>query len=269
MAAKIFLLIIDMQYDFCSPRGSLYVKGSDKDVSRLARFISFNEPEIDQIIFTQDTHNVIDISHPVFWEDKYGNFPKPFTEISLKKVLGGIWQPRFQKGKAVEYIRKLELQGEYPHTIWPEHCIIGSQGAAIVDEVLEPAKAWARKGKYYEVVIKGTNPLTEHFGALKSNVPIAGCSETQLNTDLVNKLMHASKVYIAGEAKSHCVANTVKQLLPLGGIAKKLFILEDCMSDVEGFEKIALPIFQKARNEGVTFTTSREPIHSENMIFSK
>lgn len=269
MAAKILLLIIDMQYDFCSPGGSLYVKGSEEDVARLARFISLNESEIDHIIFTQDNHNVIDISHPVFWEDKNGNYPKPFTGISLKKVLGGIWQPRFQKGKAIDYIRKLELQGEYPHTIWPEHCIIGSHGAAIVDEILEPVKVWARKGRFYDLVIKGTNPLTEHFGALKANVPIAGCAETQLNTDLVNKIMSASKVYIAGEAKSHCVANTVKQLLHLGGVAKKLFILEDCMSDVEGFEKIALPIYHKAGKEGATFITSREPISFEKTIFSK
>lgn len=260
MAEKVLLLIIDMQYDFCSPDGSLYIKGSEEDVSRLARFISSNEQEIDHIVFTQDTHQVIDISHPVFWEDKNGNFPPPFTGISLKKVLGGIWQPRFQKGKAIDYIRKLEMQGEYPHTIWPEHCIIGSHGAAIVDEILEPVKDWARKGRYYDVVIKGTHPLTEHFGALKANVPVAGCSETQLNTELVNKLMNASKVYIAGEAKSHCVANTLKQLLHLAGIARNLFILEDCMSDVEGFEMIALPIYEKAGIEGATFTTIREPI---------
>lgn len=269
MTAKILLLIIDMQYDFCSPEGSLYVKGSEDDVSRLSRFITLNESDIDHIIFTQDNHNVIDISHPVFWEDKNGNYPKPFTSISLKKVLGGIWQPRFQKGKAIEYIRKLELQGEYPHTIWPEHCIIGSHGAAIVDEILEPVKAWARKGRYYDLVIKGTNPLTEHFGALKANVPVSGSSETQLNTELVNKLMSAVKVYIAGEAKSHCVANTVKQLLHLAGIARKLFILEDCMSDVEGFEKIALPIYQKAAKEGATFTNSMEAIHASKTIFSK
>lgn len=269
MTAYNLLLIIDMQYDFCSPGGSLYVKGAEGDVSRLARFIAMNEQELDQIILTQDTHHVIDISHPVFWENKNGDHPRPFTGISLKKVLGGVWQPRFQKGKAVEYIRKLDLQGEYPHTIWPEHCIIGSRGAAIVDEILEPVKKWSRKGRYYDVVIKGTNPLTEHFGALKANVPIAGCPETQLNTQLVNKLLNFSKIYIAGEARSHCVANTVKQLLHLAGIAKKLFILEDCMSDVEGFEKIALPIYKKARTEGVTFTSSREPVRPAKMLSVK
>jgi len=254
------LLVIDMQYDFCSPEGALYVPGSEKDVLRLAGFINSNESEIGNIIFTQDNHNVVDISHPVFWEDKKGSYPKPFTEISLKKILGGVWQPRFQKGKAIDYIRKLEKQGELPHTIWPEHCIMGSHGAAIVDEVLEPARKWARKGNFYEVVIKGTNPMTEHFGALKANVPIAGCPETHLNTDLLNKFLHASKIYIGGEARSHCVATTIRQMLLIGGLAKKIHILEDCMSDVTGFEKIALPIYEKASSEGAKFVLSTDPI---------
>lgn len=260
MNTKILLLVIDMQYDFCSPEGALYVPGSEKDVSRLAKFISANESDIGHIIFTQDNHNVVDISHPVFWEDKKGSFAKPFTEINLKKILGGVYQPRFQKGKAIEYIRKLEKQGEFPHTIWPEHCLIGSAGAAIVSEILEPAKKWARKGNFYDVVIKGTNPMTEHFGALKANVPIAGCPETHLNTELVNKLIHAGKIYIAGEAKSHCVATTIRQMLHLGGLAKKTHILEDCMSDITGFEKIALPIYEKAKTEGVKFVRSSDPL---------
>lgn len=260
MNAKILLLIIDMQNDFCTPKGSLYVPGSEKDASRLAKFISKNEEVIDHIVLTQDSHNVIDISHPVFWEDKQGNPPDPFTEISLKKVLGGLWRPRFQKGKAIEYLRKLEQQGEFPHTIWPEHCIIGSNGAAITDEIIEPVKSWARRGFFYDFVVKGTNPLTEHFGALKANVQIPGSPETQINTALVDKLLHAGRIYIAGEAKSHCVATTIKQMLHLGRLAVKLRIIVDCMSDVKGFEKIALPIYEKAKADGAEFVISTDPV---------
>ncbi len=260
MNAKILLLIIDMQNDFCSPDGALYVKGAEKDVARLGKFISKNEDLIDHIILTQDYHNVIDISHPVFWEDKKGNQPAPFTEIRLKQVLGGIWRPRFQKEKAIDYIRKLEKQGEFPHVIWPEHCIIGSHGAAITDGILEPVKNWARKGTFYDVIVKGTNPLTEHFGALKANVPVAGSPETHLNMDLVNKLISAGRILLAGEARSHCVAVTIKQLLHLGGLTRKLHIIEDCMSDVTGFETIALPIYEKAKSEGAKFILSTEKL---------
>jgi nicotinamidase-related amidase len=260
MNAKILLLIIDMQNDFCSPKGSLYVPGSEKDAIRLAKFISKNEGVIDHIILTQDSHNVIDISHPVFWEDKHGNPPDPFTQISLKQVIGGLWKPRFQKGKAIEYIRKLGQQGEFPHTIWPEHCIIGSNGAAIIDEIIEPVKSWARRGNFYDVVVKGTNPLTEHFGALKAIVPVPGSPETQLNSAMVDKLIHAGRIYIAGEAKSHCVATTIGQILHLSGLARKLRIISDCMSDVTGFEEIALPIYEKAKTDGAEFVLSTEAV---------
>lgn len=256
MNANTLLLIVDMQYDFCSPEGALYVKGAEKDIVRLGKFISEYEAHINHIILTQDNHNVIDISHSVFWEDPDGNPPAAFTEISVENVLEGLWRPRFEQDKAIEYIRKLECQGEFPHVIWPEHCIIGSYGAAIADEIMVPVKAWARRGNFFDVVIKGTNPLTEHFGALMANVPLEDSPETQFNTALVDKLMRFENIFVAGEAKSHCVATTLKQMLNIDGLAQKLIILEDCMSDVPGFETIALPVYMKAREEGAKFISS-------------
>jgi len=250
------LLVIDMQNDFCQPDGSLYVNGAENDVARLEKFISTHEDRIDHIIMTQDNHQVIDISHPGFWEDQVGNPPAPFTIIKTENVLSGAWRPRFRKEEAIDYIKNLEIQGEFPHVIWPEHCIIGSYGAAIVKEVMEPVKRWARKGHFFDLIIKGTNPLTEHFGALMANVPIEGSPETQLNTELVRKLQIYDKILIAGEARSHCVAATIKQLLNIDGFAAKLVILEDCMSDVTGFETLALPIYENAKNAGVIFTQS-------------
>jgi nicotinamidase/pyrazinamidase len=255
MKTGTLLLIIDMQYDFCKPEGSLFVMGSEADAARLSKLIETNEGSIDQIILTQDNHNVIDISHPVFWEDRKGNQPPPFTMISAESVQKGIWKPRFFKEKAIEYIMKLEKQGEFPHTLWPEHCIIGSRGASIIDEIMEPVKAWARKGNFFEIVIKGTNPLTEHFGALMANIPIDGSPETQLNTALVEKLHLFDTILVAGEAKSHCVATTVKQMIKFSGIARKLVILKDCMSDIPGFETLAIPIYEKAKKDGARFVS--------------
>ncbi len=256
MKTGTLLLIVDMQYDFCRPEGSMFVKGADKDAVRLGKFIKVNERKIDHVILTQDNHNVIDISHPVFWQDRNGNHPTPFTAISPESVAEGIWRPRFFKKKSVEYVKSLEKQGEFPHTIWPEHCIMGSQGASIVGEIMEPVKAWARNGNFFEIVIKGTNPLTEHFGALMANIPIEGSPETQLNAGLVSKLQLFDNIIVAGEAKSHCVATTVKQMLNVSGISRKLVILEDCMSDVAGFDALAIPIYEKAKEDGARFISS-------------
>jgi nicotinamidase/pyrazinamidase len=250
------LLIIDMQNDFCKTDGALYVKDAEKDILRLGTFIKQHSDKLDHIILTQDNHHVIDISHPQFWEDSDGKPPEPFTEISTDDIENGKWKPRFEKEKAVEYIKDLERQGEFPHVIWPEHCIIGSCGAAIVDEIMEPVKMWAREGRYFDVVKKGTNPLTEHFGALKANVPVKNNPETQLNSELVRKFNLFDTILIAGEAKSHCVASTVRQMLEIDDTARKLLILEDCMSNVAGFETLALPVYEKAQREGVRFTLS-------------
>ena len=108
----------------------------------------------------------------------------------------------------------------------------------------------------FDVVVKGTNPLTEHFGALRANVPVEGSPETQINEELIRKLQLFDDILMSGEAKSHCVANTIKQMLDINGIAPKLVILEDCMSDVPGFETIALPIYERARTAGARFTLS-------------
>ena len=252
------LFIIDMQNDFCTPEGALYVKGSDQDVVRLGRFIKTSGAKIDHIIMTQDNHNVVDISHPVFWEDRNGKPPAGFTQIKADEVLKGIWKPRFEIEKAIEYIKKLEDKGEFTHVVWPEHCIIGSYGAAIVNGIMEPVKDWARKGNFFDVVIKGTNPLTEHFGALEANIPIENSPETQLNTKLIQKLLLFNKILVAGEAKSHCVATTVKQMLDITSLPQKLVIMEDCMSDVTGFETVALPVYEKAKKEGAKFIKSTE-----------
>lgn len=258
MKPKILLLIIDMQNDFCLPNGALYVRGAEDDTDRLGKFISEQSDNISHIVMTQDNHYVTDISHPGFWEDSNGNSPAPYTKISLEEVLSGTWKPRYEAGKAVDYIGKLEQQGEFPHTIWPEHCIIGSAGAAITGKIMDPVTDWSRKGRYYDLVVKGTNPLTEHFGALMANVPDPASPETQLNKLLVDKLRTFDTILLAGEAKSHCVATTLKQMLNINGIAGKLVILEDCMSDVPGFETLALPIYENARLKGVEFNLSTE-----------
>jgi nicotinamidase/pyrazinamidase len=224
MKKKNALLIIDAQVDFCDPHGSLYVTGAEKDMERLGVFIARNKAEIDFIGLTMDSHQVIDISHPSFWQGPDGKYPAPFTQITTAQVEGGVWAPRFFPKEAIAYIQELEKQGEYPHFIWPEHCIIGSPGAAIMPSVMEAVKEWCRLGgKFHQVVTKGDYPLTEHFGAFRANIPVEGQPGTQLNTRLLQNLETYQNVYFAGEAKSHCVANTLKQAMQFPTLAKKCY----------------------------------------------
>jgi len=248
------LLIIDAQNDFVLPTGSLKVDGAMEDMERLAKFIENNIEEIDYIGLTQDSHQVLDISHPGFWQDKDGNLVPPFTQITHQDVLDGKWTPRLYPAEATKYLKDLEAEGEFPHVIWTEHCLIGTEGAAIVNVIMNAVKKWSReRNKFYFVHTKGTYPITEHFGAFRANVPMMNRPETQVNTALIKTLESYDNVYFAGEAESHCINYTLKQAFDYPTLAKRFVILEDCMSPVTGFEDLSKPTFDTARNMGIKF----------------
>ncbi len=251
------VLIIDAQDDFCDPKGALYVDGADADMLRLANWLKANKKEIDHISVTMDSHPVNDISHPSFWEDKKGNLPNPFTAIAFKDIRKGNWRPRFFKEEAIHYIEELERKGEFGHFIWPYHCITGSRGAAINDTLMDALIEWTHEGLFLNVIPKGTNPLTEHFGIFRANIPIGDRPETQLNQKLIDTLEQYQNVFLAGEAKSHCVANSLKQAMEEApDLAQKFIILEDCMSDVTGYSHLGTPIYEEAKKRGIQFVKS-------------
>jgi nicotinamidase-related amidase len=261
MKTQNVLLIIDPQYDFCDPRGALYVDGAEADMNRLAGWVSANKSEIDHIVVTSDSHPVNDISHPSFWEDKAGNFPQPFTPITAQEIKEGKWTPRFFTHEAVAYVEALEKQGEFGHFIWPYHCLAGSRGAAISDVLMDALREWALLGNYYQLVIKGTYPVSEHFGIFRANVPVKDHPETQLNVELLKTLDRYDRVFLAGEAKSHCVANSLKQVMDEAPeLARKFVILEDCMSDVTGLGHLADPIYARARSMEIAFAKSADAV---------
>lgn len=249
---KEILLIIDPQNDFCSPSGSLYVPGAEKDMERLANFIHTKSDDLSKILISLDSHSVLNISHPYYWKDAKGAPPTPFTQIKVEDVEQGHFVPCFEKERSLEYLRKLELQGEFPHVIWPEHCIAGSVGAAIHPILMDEVKNWVRKGNSYELIYKGINPYTEHFGIVRANVPDPSDPATDVNQELLLQLENADCIWLGGEAESHCVANTILQLIPYPNIIGKIKILKDCMSPVTGFEK-ADSLFKSA---GVQITNS-------------
>jgi nicotinamidase/pyrazinamidase len=252
-------LIIDAQYDFCKPNGALFVPGAVEDMQRLSTLIRLQADKIDHIVVTLDNHPVNDISHPVFWEDAQGHFPAPFTQVTANEVREGKWKPRFEPEKVLGYLDALETQGLFRHFIWPEHCLMGSRGAALDDMLMEALREWTHTGRNYHVVEKGQHPLTEHFGIFQAQIPIEGAPETQFNTALVEELIAYQTVYLAGEARSHCVATSLKQVMDKAPeLAAKIVVIEDAMSDVSGLGHLGAPIYEAARQQGVRFVKSTD-----------
>lgn len=243
MANKIHLLVIDPQFDFCDPTGALYVRGADQDTVRLARMVDRLRSKIDDIHVTLDSHHEVDVAHPIFWVNSRGEHPAPFTIISRQDVANGVWQPTSPalRQRMLDYVTNLENNKRYPLCIWPPHCIIGSKGHQIMPDLSDAFRRWSRERfKTVDYVTKGSNPFTEHYSAVKADVPDAADPTTMLNTQLINTLQEADTILISGQALSHCVANTLSDIATEFGDenVKKFILLKDTTSNVPSFEHL-------------------------------
>jgi nicotinamidase/pyrazinamidase len=256
---KVHLLVIDPQNDFCDiptaeqpvdPSNptrklapALPVPGADADMKRLAAFIARAGNKLYDIHVTLDSHNPVDIAHPMWWTNDQGQAPAPFTVITSKDVSAGLWRSRnpMLQERTRRYVEQLEGARRYALVVWPEHCLIGHWGHNVHAAVAAELDAWARKKlDVVDFVTKGSNPFTEHYSAVQAEVPDPADPGTLLNGRLIKTLAEADIVAIAGEALSHCVANTVRDIANNFGEdnIKKMVLLTDCASSVSGFEAL-------------------------------
>lgn len=261
---NIQLVVIDPQNDFCDPKGTLFVPGADQDMKvRLPKMVKRLLGKIDEIHVTLDSHHKFDIAHPMYWKDSAGKHPGPFTCISAQDVEQGKWTtsvPSLYK-RSLEYVRTLAKNARYPLVIWPEHCLIGSWGAGVVPELFEQLKAWEDQVAMVNYITKGSNPYTEHYSGVCADVPDPKDPTTHINKDWIDILQNADIIAIAGEASSHCIANTVRDICTNftdPKYAQKMVILEDAMSAVPSFEKLADDFFNDMKAKGVQFAKTTD-----------
>ncbi len=258
------LLIIDPQVDFCDPdTGALYVPGAERDVARLAAMVRRLAPRLDDIHVTLDSHHFVDIAHPIFWRDSRGQSPAPFTIISAADVESGRWtttQPGMHR-RALDYVKALEQHGRYALCVWPPHCLIGSAGHAVMPELFAALTDWEKRFAMVDYVTKGSNIYTEHYSAVQAEVPDPSDPSTQINTALIQTLMQADLIAVAGEAGSHCLANTVRDIANNFGdesFVKKLVLLSDATSPVTGFEAYQTDFVREMTGRGMRLSTTTE-----------
>lgn len=265
-APRIHLLIIDPQHDFCDlPGASLPVAGASADLERLSTLIAQRGADLAAIHVTLDSHQVIDIAHPGWWQDAAGQAPAPFTVISSVEVAEGRWRARdpAQQAHSSAYVQALEQRQRYQLVIWPEHCLLGSWGHSVYQPLQTTLQDWARH--YQQPVhyqLKGLNPGTEHYSALQAEVPDPCDPHTQAPSAWLAQLSSADEIWIAGEALSHCVASTVRDLVALCGpaIATKLVLLRDCTSPVAGFAALGDEFITTLTQQGMRLKSSTDLI---------
>ncbi len=257
------LLLIDPQADFCHEDGALAVPGAPADTQRTAAFVARHAAALDEIHVTLDSHHPVDISHPSWWRDAAGQPPAPFTVISAADMDAGRWTTALpaRASRTRAYLHALAAGGHPAHVVWPEHCIVGTPGHAIAAPLRGPLAAWAR-ARHHQLQIwrKGENPWSEHFSAVRAAVPVPDDPTTHDNTDLISSLDDCDRIYVAGQALSHCVAATVGDLIALAPrLAPRIVLLTDAASPVAGFSAAAEDFVAALRAAGGHTATTDQP----------
>jgi nicotinamidase-related amidase len=255
---NLHLLLIDAQKDFCFPEGSLYVAGRSgtgaiDDSRRVADFIYRNLGALTHITTTMDTHFAYQIFFPSFWIDASDQPLTAHRVITADEVSSGAVRPDPAVAKWLcngnyawlvkqvqYYCRELERAGKYQLYLWPPHCLLGSEGHALVG-LLHEARLFHSfvRGSQSWVEVKGGNPLTENYSVMRPEVltRFDGAPLAQRNTQFLKTLLAADAVIIAGQASSHCVKSSIDDLLDEivasdPALARKVYVLTDCMSSV-------------------------------------
>jgi nicotinamidase-related amidase len=285
---KIHLLIIDPQNSFAKEvdlndqqklhDGELCVPGAWEDMERLAAMIDRIGDKIDDITVTLDSHHQLHIAHPMWWKLSNGDRPGPLTQVREDNgVFIGtqfdasgnahdvgemmVSNPGFHAW-TLDYIRTLTKEDRYPHMIWPEHCLIGTPGHNVVEPLQNALFKWESENlAFYNKVTKGSNYRTEHFSAVQSEVVDPDDATTQPNAFFIDEINKADIILLAGEASSHCVANTLRDMVTFFGsngdeFVKKVVCLTDAMSPVAGFEDKAQEFIDDMTKLGMKTTTT-------------
>jgi nicotinamidase-related amidase len=255
-AFRLCLLAVDVQNTFCIPGFELFVAGRSgtgavDDSRRLCEFVYRNLGTITQVLPSLDTHQAMQVFHAIWLVDEEGDHPAPYTLVSADDVAAGRWRvnaavadalgidPGYAERHLAHYARALAEGGKYDLTVWPYHAMLGGIGHALVSAVEEAVffhgiARHSRPG----FQVKGDNPLTEHYSMLGPEVTEGpdGDRLGDRNAALVETLRTFDAVVVAGQAKSHCMAWTIEDLLQdeRAGerLAERTYLLEDCTSPV-------------------------------------
>jgi nicotinamidase-related amidase len=286
---RLGLLAVDVQNTFCIPDFELFVagrtgSGAVDDSRRLCEFIYRNLGAITQILPSLDTHHAMQVFHAIWLVDEHGNHPAPYMLVSADDVANGRWRvnPAVAEALGIDvdyaerhlayYTQRLAEGGKYDLTIWPYHAMLGGIGHALVSAVEEAVffHGIARDSSP-DFQVKGENPLTEHYSMLGPEVTEGpdGDRLGETNTELIAKLLTFDAVIVAGQAKSHCLAWTIDNLLEHDHLreelAERTYLLEDCTSPVVvpgivDYTDEADAAFERYKAAGMHVVRSTDPI---------
>ena len=140
--------------------------------------------------------------------------------------------------------------------------MIGDEGHNVYPLVAEAIHEWEdRRFAMADFVTKGSNPWTEHFSAVQAEVPDPADPSTQVNARLISTLEDADIILLAGEALSHCLAHTVRDVATQFADPRyisKMVLLTDASSSVTGFESLGADFAREMCAKGMKTSTTTD-----------
>lgn len=258
---KTALVLIDFQIDFCHPSGALAVPGAVDDLRRTIEFLYRHLDSVTTIYASLDSHFAFQIFHPSWWAGPDGAPPPPFTPITPDDVKQGRWKPLYDPKWSAEYVEKLASGGRQTLIIWPYHAMIGSVGNAL-DPSLHEALLFHSLARRTQVnwIVKGSLTRTEHYSIFEPEVKIPDQPMGTLNRAVLDGIASHDVVYVAGEAKSHCVLESLRSMVGYykAETLQRIHVLRNCTSSVAhptiDFEAMARAELAKFEKEGLKLT---------------
>lgn len=261
------LLLVDFQIDFCHSDGSLSVPGAVGDLRRTIELIYREAERFKTLMISLDSHLSYQIFYPTWWVDEQGHHPAPHTVIDSASVRAGKFKPLREVAWSLSYVEELEQKAKKALYIWPYHTMIGNVGQALDPALFEAVHYHAVARKSQPVFLqKGMIPTTEHYSPFEPEVKVPSHPHGSLNTTLLKMLETHERIYVAGEAKSHCVleacASMVKHFANQPEVISRIYFLRDCSSSVVApgidFDAIAERELAEFGKKGMQFVTSTQ-----------
>ncbi|MFN8448879.1 MAG: hypothetical protein U0521_09875 [Anaerolineae bacterium] len=265
---RTLLLLVDMRVDFVHTDGSLSVPGMIRRCPpRVIEWIFRNLPVVTTIAASLDSHVPLSIFFPTWWSgaDERGT-RRRYTVIRSDEVRAGALDAALPAGLVSRILREAGSAGEkrvddLAKTHHADRHARGTLTPALYEAVAYPPAARQAQPIFLQ---KGTIPQTEFYSILEPEVKVPDHPAGSLNTTFLNTLAGYDRVYVAGEAKSHCVLETVASITRAfadqPAVLDKFYLLDDCMSSVAhptiDFEALAQQAFARFAEAGVHLVKS-------------
>lgn len=264
------LLLIDVQVDFVHKDGALSVPGAIEDTQRIVNWMveRTEDGTLTAVKASLDSHVPIQIFSPLWWMDRYGNSPDPYTVIDVNSVLSGALRPRIRNEEewSINYVERLENEAKKALMIWPYHTLIGTVGHNLVPALAEAIGYHTGvRGQQPNYIGKGTIPKTEHYSLFEPEIKVPDHEQGGLNVQVLDELPKYDRIFVAGQAKSHCVLESVTSMMRYfknrPEVIEKFRFMMDCSSSVVhpdiDFDTMANEAFAEFERQGARLVTTQ------------